>query len=990
MARSDSAKLMQLNQSSPTAGGGPSDRLGINPSVCRQAWKLTCHPLPPKTAANNASKSATDEADRVKKRRKGVALVACNTCRRRKQALRTYSAEENDRSVLAANRRASTAPTTLNVHKRRDELHHRNLALEAKVSAFKSLFRHLQGQTPEEVQRVIRDVADGRDPAEALARSRNSLSLQVCTEATLARAASPVLQSKLSFFLNVSYPAAFPTYDLRQAESASRGIYSPAQSPQLPSPAQSPQVLPPPDLETGPDRPLPLCDQHLARLDASFWTEVAITNDDLAKTLSVFFKIDHPLFGCFDVDLFIRDLVAKRATICSSLLVSAVSYWASHLYRSTEASLYVSRFRDEALRRLNAATPTERMDFKTVAAATCIHIALLFDGLAKVADDVQASILDMTKTQQLFGDPHDVPTLHGNGDEEADQLRAISHVAWGVFNHTTYEIVLSTIPGNGGALAQDPLTGSIIEHSLPDYMRQTFPAVCQFFLLVNQIALLYDSGPAPHASLRSMKSMADVSPTFGTMIQGFIMLAVNKGYLTLVEARKAKKAFTPVPPSADGKLSLTTPDEGTAQELFRQIRNDHTAGKVLKAMQLRNVPQDVINANEQWLLQQDTTTKLDLPSREALKPLRDTIVSLEALTGLIANSNSSIPRAIPYNALDEVEEEQPLFWIPAQKWTTIEISDWAMSHLVSVFLVFLNPYFRYVEQDLFLQAIRRGKESTYCTPLLVNAILAFASLFSDIDEAFAHPRQLLTRGEHFHDEGMRLWAMENGKTSIANLQALMLLSAESGIRGKDNAGVSLITTAVTLDSIFATTTVSSTPTSQEGRAFRRARNALAWNINHVHATYRLAMSRNAERGDKPVPFNRDVLFVERCKLTRYMWEISNMRAMRTRHGRARLWQTAQDLSQRYRDWLESLPPSIQYSEDIPAGLYEFHSQIRCVSMTLHDEAYALLFETTTPPQDQDPAIPIEDDHLPDKPTIKAALRRHALNSALSAATILRD
>lgn len=34
----------------------------------------------------------------------------------------------------------------------------------------------------------------------------------------------------------------------------------------------------------------------------------------------------------------------------------------------------------------------------------------------------------------------------------------------------------------------------------------------------------------------------------------------------------------------------------------------------------------------------------------------------------------------------------------------------------------------------------------------------------------------ITRGQHFYDEALRLWLLEEGRSSLANLQALVLMA----------------------------------------------------------------------------------------------------------------------------------------------------------------------------------------------------------------------
>lgn len=71
------------------------------------------------------------------------------------------------------------------------------------------------------------------------------------------------------------------------------------------------------------------CDDRLNLLDITKWSDVKIPNDLAARIMSFYLKIDHPLLGLFDADLFLRDLVKVQHNFCSSMLVNAVLAWAS-------------------------------------------------------------------------------------------------------------------------------------------------------------------------------------------------------------------------------------------------------------------------------------------------------------------------------------------------------------------------------------------------------------------------------------------------------------------------------------------------------------------------------------------------------------------------------------------------------------------------------------------------------------------------------------
>lgn len=75
--------------------------------------------------------------------------------------------------------------------------------------------------------------------------------------------------------------------------------------------------------------------------------------------------------------------------------------------------------------------------------------------------------------------------------------------------------------------------------------------------------------------------------------------------------------------------------------------------------------------------------------------------------------------------------DTPAFSVPSQPWTRVTTDDTLVSHLISTFLLDLNPYWRHVEEDLFLHDMRSEQRSVldsslYCSPLLVNAICALS------------------------------------------------------------------------------------------------------------------------------------------------------------------------------------------------------------------------------------------------------------------------
>jgi hypothetical protein len=69
----------------------------------------------------------------------------------------------------------------------------------------------------------------------------------------------------------------------------------------------------------------------------------------------------------------------------------------------------------------------------------------------------------------------------------------------------------------------------------------------------------------------------------------------------------------------------------------------------------------------------------------------------------------------------------PSFQVPAQPWTSITEDDAFVSHLISLYFTWHHSVLNWIDRDLFLADMQSGKlDSRFCSPLLVNGMLAIA------------------------------------------------------------------------------------------------------------------------------------------------------------------------------------------------------------------------------------------------------------------------
>ncbi|KAL4875398.1 hypothetical protein BJY04DRAFT_202129 [Aspergillus karnatakaensis] len=132
----------------------------------------------------------------------------------------------------------------------------------------------------------------------------------------------------------------------------------------------------------------------------------------------------------------------------------------------------------------------------------------------------------------------------------------------------------------------------------------------------------------------------------------------------------------------------------------------------------------------------------------------------------------------------------PIWQVPAKPWTTITDDDDLVSHLVSMYFTWTYPFFCWMDREVFIREMQRGDlGSRFCTPFLVNAMLAQASLDSDYAEVYGVPDDPFSRGQRFFDEACRLFEEEPMESvGLPTIQGLMILWVRLVLMGKDRKG----------------------------------------------------------------------------------------------------------------------------------------------------------------------------------------------------------
>lgn len=141
--------------------------------------------------------------------------------------------------------------------------------------------------------------------------------------------------------------------------------------------------------------------------------------------------------------------------------------------------------------------------------------------------------------------------------------------------------------------------------------------------------------------------------------------------------------------------------------------------------------------------------------------------------------------SVPDEALDPLIEAAPV-----RRWTQVTEDDSLVSHLLTMYFTWHYPFFTILAKDVFYRDYVRGISSPYCSPLLVNAMLALGCHFSAWQGAFANPQNIATAGDHFFKEAKRL-VLENDEHENAKLctvQAFALMSVREAGCGREGKG----------------------------------------------------------------------------------------------------------------------------------------------------------------------------------------------------------
>ncbi|OAA55085.1 Transcription factor [Cordyceps fumosorosea ARSEF 2679] len=118
-------------------------------------------------------------------------------------------------------------------------------------------------------------------------------------------------------------------------------------------------------------------------------------------------------------------------------------------------------------------------------------------------------------------------------------------------------------------------------------------------------------------------------------------------------------------------------------------------------------------------------------------------------------------------------------------WTGITSDVNLVHHLLALYFCWEYPTFASLSKEHFLRDFQDGRHR-YCSPILVNALLALGCRFSTQPKTREFPNDPYTSGDHFFKEALRLLNAESDQHSLTVIQALGIMSIREASCGRDS------------------------------------------------------------------------------------------------------------------------------------------------------------------------------------------------------------
>ncbi|KAK9426263.1 hypothetical protein SUNI508_02704 [Seiridium unicorne] len=177
----------------------------------------------------------------------------------------------------------------------------------------------------------------------------------------------------------------------------------------------------------------------------------------------------------------------------------------------------------------------------------------------------------------------------------------------------------------------------------------------------------------------------------------------------------------------------------------------------------------------------------------------------------------------PYHAVELLDSR--LVLLEVAPWTKVPASNSLLRALLEIYFIFEYPFHPFFHKDLFLDDMVSGRQR-YCSPLLVNAVLAAAWHGYHAMQTRAEYWRPDNLGYRFLAEAHRLLEREQGLAKITTAQAACIMNVTHWLNGVDALGWSLLQKSINMAqqlSLFS-------PSPESDPMWQKAAAITSWSI----------------------------------------------------------------------------------------------------------------------------------------------------------------
>ncbi|RGP74219.1 nitrogen assimilation transcription factor nit-4 [Fusarium sporotrichioides] len=137
------------------------------------------------------------------------------------------------------------------------------------------------------------------------------------------------------------------------------------------------------------------------------------------------------------------------------------------------------------------------------------------------------------------------------------------------------------------------------------------------------------------------------------------------------------------------------------------------------------------------------------------------------------------------------------YTLPLSRWTNVHQDDKLLNHLLLLFWTWDTLCNRIIDRSIFEEDLKNLDPTTtsapwelrFCSPFLVNALLAVSCLYSTNSATFSTPDEISSRGRGFAQEAIRCLKLEDTRPLLPVVQGLGLMYVYEGALGDGDAAL---------------------------------------------------------------------------------------------------------------------------------------------------------------------------------------------------------